>query len=176
MRRSPFLPVQPSGYAIKKNNEVRQKLTTQGDDGSKPRQVVHFFKSRAATGKAQLKASGQFSQSSQVGQGGAAGDRHLAPEWGEVGQTSGNPPFADVLRQHGFSVTVSEFSDQLTAMEVREVASGDFDSLTQALCELGGRYGWAYEGFECVVETGADTRDAGWTPLRMLRRLSRRKP
>lgn len=59
---------------------------------------------------------------------------------------------ADELRALGFEVDLSKTESGLIAEEHREVASTDFDSLTQALSDLAEGWGWTYDGFECAVE------------------------
>jgi hypothetical protein len=56
------------------------------------------------------------------------------------------------LRSLGFEVDLEKSVSGLLAEEWREVASEDFDSLTQALSDLAEGWGWTYDGFECAVE------------------------
>lgn len=56
------------------------------------------------------------------------------------------------LRTLGFEIDPDKSDGGVIAEEHREVASADFDSLTQGLTELASERGWKYDGFECAVE------------------------
>ena len=49
----------------------------------------------------------------------------------------------------------AEVGNGLRFEQTREVASAEFDALTQALEDELAAIGWDYDGWECAVETGA---------------------
>jgi hypothetical protein len=59
---------------------------------------------------------------------------------------------ASMLIPLGFEVDLSKCEGGIIAEEHREVASEDFDCLTQSLSNLAEAHGWTYDGFECAVE------------------------
>ena len=67
--------------------------------------------------------------------------------------TCSRAEMAHELRPHGFDIDLTKYGDGLVVEEYREVASADFDSLTQHLSNLAQDHGWHYDGFECAVET-----------------------
>lgn len=71
---------------------------------------------------------------------------------------------AEELRSHGFEVDLAKCDNGVIAEEYREVASEDFDSLTQSLTDLAESKGWTYDGFECAVAVAAQPQQAarGW--------------
>ena len=105
--------------AAQKNDKVRGALRGMGDDGTRPRHVIHFaYATRKATG--------------ETDEAEAIIRRLVAPD--VIEPTDGSVGFR-------FEQT-------------REVASDDFDALTQGLEDDLAAIGWEYDGWECAVETG----------------------
>lgn len=79
------------------------------------------------------------------------------------------------LRPFGFEIDLSKFDNGVIAEENREVASADFDSLTQALSDMAQERGWHYDGFECAVEAVAKPAPAksGWQRFSLQKMFAR---
>ena len=82
---------------------------------------------------------------------------------------------AHALRPHGFDIDLTKYDDGLVLEEYREVASADFDSLTQHLRNLAQDHGWHYDGFECAVEAAEQPAQARpwWQRFALPRMLPR---
>lgn len=105
--------------AAQKNDKVRAALQGMGDDGSRPRHVIHYaYATRKATG--------------ETDEAEAIIRRHISP---------------DVIEATDDSVG-------FRFEQTREVASDDFDALTQRLEDELAAIHWDYDGWECAVETG----------------------
>jgi len=76
------------------------------------------------------------------------------------GATCSESEMAELLRPHGFTVDLSKYEGGVIAEEYREVASDDFDSLTQTLADMATARGWEYDGFECAVEVAPEPAPA----------------
>ena len=66
------------------------------------------------------------------------------------------------LKELGFTIVAANGDHGLIAEEHREVASPDFDSVTEALERMMSDQGWQYDGWECAVadrasDEGPDT-------------------
>ncbi|MXQ07674.1 hypothetical protein GQ651_07430 [Alphaproteobacteria bacterium GH1-50] len=103
-----------------KNDAVRKALAGYGDDGTRPRHVIHF---------AYAKKGGQDAAAAEE-----IIRRYLAP---------------DVLEP-------AEVGDGIRFEQNREVASAEFDAMTDGLERDLAEIGWEYDGWECAVETGEE--------------------
>lgn len=79
------------------------------------------------------------------------------------------------LRPFGFEIDLAKYDNGVIAEEVREVASADFNSLTQSLSDIADARGWHYDGFECAVEVAAKPApaDSGWQRFSLKRMLAK---
>ena len=62
----------------------------------------------------------------------------------------------DLIRQQGDFDVIEHAEDEggIRFEQNREVASAEFDDLTERLEEKLKEVGWTYDGWECAVETG----------------------
>lgn len=91
----------------------------------------------------------------------------------EDAATRSEAEMAAVLRPMGFEIDLSNCKDGIIAEEYREVASRDFDSLTQSLSDFANEQGWKYDGFECAVQATSKKSGgflSGWSLKRLFGR------